>query len=62
MIFQLAEEHGVKFMETSAKSGLNVETAFLMLAKDIKNKMDRKNVRERERGRGEEGREGNLPS
>ena len=25
-IFQLAEEHGVKFMETSAKSGLNVET------------------------------------
>lgn len=23
---QLAEEHGVKFMETSAKSGLNVET------------------------------------
>ena len=25
-ILQLAEEHGVKFMETSAKSGLNVET------------------------------------
>ena len=25
-IVQLAEEHGVKFMETSAKSGLNVET------------------------------------
>ncbi len=24
--FQLAEEHGVKFMETSAKSGLNVES------------------------------------
>lgn len=23
---QLADEHGVKFMETSAKSGLNVET------------------------------------
>jgi len=40
----LAEEHGVKFMETSAKSGLNVETAFMTLAKDIKNKMDRKNV------------------
>lgn len=40
----LAEEHGVKFMETSAKSGLNVETAFLTLARDIKNKMDRKNV------------------
>lgn len=40
----LAEEHGVKFMETSAKSGLNVETAFLALAKDIKNKMDRKSM------------------
>lgn len=40
----LAEEHGVKFMETSAKSGLNVETAFLALARDIKNKMDRKNA------------------
>ncbi|XP_064388540.1 ras-related protein Rab-8A-like [Halichondria panicea] len=40
----LAEEHGVKFMETSAKSGLNVESAFLALAKDIKNKMDRKSV------------------
>ncbi|CAI8032811.1 Ras-related protein Rab-8A [Geodia barretti] len=40
----LADEHGVKFMETSAKSGFHVETAFLMLASDIKNKMDRKNV------------------
>lgn len=40
----LAEEHGVKFMETSAKSGLNVETAFLALARDIKNKMDKKNA------------------
>ncbi|XP_003388590.1 PREDICTED: ras-related protein Rab-8A-like [Amphimedon queenslandica] len=39
----LAEEHQVKFMETSAKSGQNVETAFLNLAKDIKNKMDRRN-------------------
>lgn len=28
---QLAEEHGVKFMETSAKSGLNVETVSLKL-------------------------------
>jgi hypothetical protein len=31
-------------METSAKSGFHVETAFLMLASDIKNKMDRKNA------------------
>jgi Ras-related protein Rab-8A len=40
----LADEHQVKFMETSAKSGQNVEIAFMNLAKDIKNKMDRKNV------------------
>lgn len=40
----LADEHGVKFMETSAKSGLNVESAFTALAKDIKNKMDRRHV------------------
>ena len=25
LFLQLAEEHGVKFMETSAKSGVNVE-------------------------------------
>ena len=31
-------------METSAKSGVNVESAFLTLARDIKNKMDRKNM------------------
>ena len=38
----LANEHQVKFMETSAKSGHNVERAFLDLAHDIKVKMDKK--------------------
>lgn len=39
---QLAIEHGIKFMETSAKASINVEEAFLTLARDIKAKMDRK--------------------
>ncbi|KAH9509645.1 Ras- protein Rab-8A [Bulinus truncatus] len=39
---QLAIEHGIKFMETSAKSSINVEEAFFTLARDIKLKMDRK--------------------
>ena len=41
---QLAIEHGIKFMETSAKASVNVEEAFLTLARDIKAKMDRKMV------------------
>ncbi|RWS31162.1 RAB8B member RAS oncogene family-like isoform CRA_b [Leptotrombidium deliense] len=40
----LAIEYGIKFMETSAKSSINVEEAFFMLAKDIKNKMEKKLV------------------
>ena len=32
----MAEEHGLKFMETSAQTGENVELAFLTLVKDIK--------------------------
>ena len=35
-----AAELGVKFFETSAKSGLNVEEAFLTLAQDILYKVE----------------------
>ncbi|XP_072044544.1 ras-related protein Rab-26-like isoform X2 [Amphiura filiformis] len=49
---KLAKDHGVAYMETSAKSGLNVELAFVAVAKDLKVKMTRRpnepkfNVRE----------------
>jgi Ras-related protein Rab-8A len=41
---KLAGEHGVSFMETSAKANINVEEAFTKIARDIKHKMDQKVV------------------
>ncbi|NXE41625.1 RAB26 protein, partial [Ptilorrhoa leucosticta] len=35
---KLAKEYGVPFMETSAKSGLNVELAFTAIAKELKHR------------------------
>lgn len=37
-----AEQHTIRFLETSAKSGYNVEQAFMQLAFDIKGKMEKK--------------------
>ncbi|XP_030317451.1 ras-related protein Rab-37 isoform X2 [Calypte anna] len=34
----LAREYGVPFMETSAKTGMNVELAFLAIAKELKDR------------------------
>ncbi|BES99146.1 unnamed protein product [Nesidiocoris tenuis] len=39
---QLAIEYGIKFMETSAKDSINVETAFFSIARDIKAKTEKK--------------------
>ncbi|XP_028820796.1 ras-related protein Rab-26 [Denticeps clupeoides] len=36
---KLAKEYGVPFMETSAKSGLNVELAFTAVAKELKHRV-----------------------
>ena len=44
IFLQLAAKVGMKFMETSAKTGQGVKVAFLTLAQDIKDKMDQKMV------------------
>jgi len=35
----LSKEYNIKFMETSAKNSINVEEAFLTLARDIKKRL-----------------------
>ncbi|PJF16669.1 Ras-like protein Rab-8A [Paramicrosporidium saccamoebae] len=41
----LADEYGLSFLETSAKANVNVEEAFMMLARDIKKRLiDTQNV------------------
>jgi hypothetical protein len=39
LFFQIAHEHGIPFLETSAKSNINVEKAFMDLAQAILNKV-----------------------
>uniref|UniRef100_A0A0B6YTR5 Small monomeric GTPase n=1 Tax=Arion vulgaris TaxID=1028688 RepID=A0A0B6YTR5_9EUPU len=39
---RLSKEYGVPFMETSAKTGVNVELAFMAVARDLKVKKKRR--------------------
>jgi len=41
---KLASEYNIKFLETSAKSSINVEEAFVTLSRDIKTRIDKKAV------------------
>jgi len=41
-----ADEHGIKFLETSAKDASNVEPAFQEMAKQIKSRMDGESFKE----------------
>lgn len=44
---KLAKDHNVAFMETSAKTGLNVDLAFMAVARDIKHRALKKSSDER---------------
>jgi len=46
----IAREHGIKFYETSAKSNINIETAFLALATDILHKTPAKDTAQGNQG------------
>ncbi len=41
---ELAKSSGMQFIETSAKSGSNVDDMILILATEIKNRIDNKNI------------------
>ncbi|CAA0811911.1 Ras-related protein RABE1c [Striga hermonthica] len=42
---ELADEYGIKFFETSAKTNLNVEEVFFSIARDIKQRLSDSNAR-----------------
>eukprot|EP00128_Syssomonas_multiformis_P008359 Colp12_sorted_trinity150504_noHs@10513 len=48
---KVADEYGAKFLETSAKNNINVEEAFMTIARDIKRKMDNKVVQPKPQNR-----------
>ncbi len=41
---KLAESYGIKYIETSAKSNLNIDNTFIEITKSIKNKLDKKQI------------------
>lgn len=45
-IFQIAREHDIRFMETSAKANINIEKAFCELAEAILDKTTGKDAAE----------------
>ena len=41
LFLQVAKEHGIPFLETSAKANVNVDQAFMELAQHILDKMNK---------------------
>ena len=50
VVFQIAREHGIRFLETSAKTNVNIEQAFNNLAEDILKKQLNKEEDDKEGG------------